>query len=72
MQAEEEWQFLKDVFNSIKGPIEMNLMHLEGELKMFCKLGGSNILPLMADNWSHGIKMMTWTEKACLVLSFLP
>ena len=40
-QAEEEWQFLKAVFNNIKGPIEMNLTHLEGELKkMFCKLGG--------------------------------
>jgi hypothetical protein len=32
---------LKDVFNNIKGPIEMNLTHLEGELKMMiCKLGG--------------------------------
>jgi len=32
---------LKDVFNNIKGPIEMNLTHLEGELKKkFCKLGG--------------------------------
>jgi hypothetical protein len=26
---------LKDVFNIIKGPIQMNLTHLEGELKMF-------------------------------------
>jgi hypothetical protein len=54
MQAEEKLQFLKDVFNSIKGPVEMNLTHLEGELKnMFCQLGGgggSHILPVMEDN----------------------
>lgn len=30
------------------------------------------MLPVMEDNWSHGSKMRTWTEKACWVLSSLP